>query len=478
MRLGMNRNVWAMGWTSLLNDASSELLYPILPLFLTITLGAPASAVGAVEGAADAASQVVGLAMGRRSDRIRRRMPFVWAGYTLSNVAKPLVAIAPAWGWVLGARVVDRTGKGIRTAPRDALLRDSSDPSRTGSVFGFHRFMDSLGAVIGPLIVLALLAAGLSFRQVIGRAIVPAILSMFALRRIRDIPARPHDPTAQPDPHRLSDMGRPFWTFTIAWTVFSLGNSADVFLLLRAKDLGLSVTAVVLSYALYNTLYSGLSWPLGHLSDRVGKRRVLAVGLLVFAGVYAGFGLAGSGAAVWPLMAIYGIYIAATHGASQALVSDLSPARTRRRQQGARIGSIARRAARHGARGVQACHRCRGGGGQPGGRRALADRQAGRRVRAGRRCRAPGAAHAGRDAAGAGARRLIRRLRPPRSRRPAPRPPRADRGWRSRPAAGAGRRCRSRSSTRPAPAGGRSPARERSAAAPAAVASPACAPPS
>src|SRR6185503_18519808 len=151
VRLGITRNVWAMGWTSLLNDASSELLYPVLPLFLTITLGAPASAVGAVEGAAGAASQVVGLAMGRRSDRIRRRMPFVWTGYTLSNIAKPLVALAPAWGWVMGARAVDRAGKGIRTAPRDALLRDSSDPDRAGATFGYHRFMDSAGATIGPL---------------------------------------------------------------------------------------------------------------------------------------------------------------------------------------------------------------------------------------------------------------------------------------------------------------------------------------
>jgi len=329
VRLGITRNVWAMGWTSLLNDASSELLYPVLPLFLTITLGAPASAVGAVEGAAGAASQVVGLAMGRRSDRIRRRMPFVWTGYTLSNIAKPLVALAPAWGWVMGARAVDRAGKGIRTAPRDALLRDSSDPSRTGFVFGFHRFMDSLGAVIGPLIALALLEAGLSFRQVIAVAIVPAILSMFALRRIRDIPARPHEPTAQPDPHRLSDMGRPFWTFTIAWTVFSLGNSADVFLLLRARDLGLSVSAVVLSYALYNTLYSGLSWPLGHLSDRVGKRLLLGSGLVAFAVVYAGFGLATSSALVWPLMAVYGSYLAATDGVARALVSDITPSSLR-----------------------------------------------------------------------------------------------------------------------------------------------------
>ena len=335
MRLGINRNVWAMGWTSLLNDASSELLYPVLPLFLTATLGAPAAAVGAVEGAADAASQVVGLYVGRRSDRMRRRMPFVWAGYTLSNIAKPLVAVAPAWGWVLGARVLDRTGKGVRTAPRDALLRDSSDPGRSGSVFGFHRFMDSLGAVIGPLLALALLEAGLSLRQVIAVAVVPAVLTMLALRRVRDVPAPP--PAARRDDAASGSvrlLGRPFWLFTAAWTIFSLGNSADVFLLLRARDLGLGATAVVLAYALYNALYSGLSWPLGHLSDRIGRRRVLGAGLVVFAAVYAGFGLATDGTAVWPLMAVYGVYIAATDGVGKALVSDLSPADDRATGQG------------------------------------------------------------------------------------------------------------------------------------------------
>jgi len=335
MRLGINENVWAMGWTSLLNDASSELLYPVLPLFLTVTLGAPASAVGAVEGAASAASQVVGLAVGRRSDRMRRRMPFVWTGYTLSNIAKPLVAVAPAWGWVLGARVLDRTGKGVRTAPRDALLRDSSEPGRTGTVFGFHRFMDSLGAVIGPLLALALLAAGLSLRQVIAVAVVPALLTMVALRRVRDVPrAAPAHGAAGVERGRLHDLGTPFWLFTGAWTIFSLGNSADVFLLLRARDLGLGTTAVVLAYALYNTLYSGLSWPLGRLSDRIGKRRVLAVGLLVFAAVYSGFALATSAVLVWPLMAVYGVYIASTDGVGKALVSDLSPAADRATGQG------------------------------------------------------------------------------------------------------------------------------------------------
>ena len=154
-RARIPRNVRAMGWTSLVNDAASELLYPVLPLYLVVTLHAPAAAVGLVEGAAAAASQFVGYVVGRRSDRIHRRLPFVWAGYTLSNIAKPLVALAPAWGWVLGARVLDRTGKGIRTAPRDALLRDSSDPDRAGATFGYHRFMDSAGATVGPLLALA-----------------------------------------------------------------------------------------------------------------------------------------------------------------------------------------------------------------------------------------------------------------------------------------------------------------------------------
>jgi MFS family permease len=331
----MNRNVWAMGWASLANDAASELLYPILPLFLTVTLGAPAAAVGAVEGAADAASQVVGLFVARRSDRIRRRLPFLWIGYGLSSLSKPLVALAPAWGWVLGARVLDRAGKGVRTAPRDALLRDSSDPAKTGATFGFHRFMDSAGASIGPLLALGLLAAGLSLRQVIVIAIVPGLLTMLVLRFIREVPGALAAPEAAASRGSMRALPGAFWSFTGAWTVFSLGNSADVFLLLRASDLGLSTSQVVAAYALFNLIYSGLSFPLGHLSDRVGKRRVLAGGLLVFAAVYAGFGLVGNDLWVWPLMAVYGVYIAATDGVGKAYVSDITPVGERATGQGA-----------------------------------------------------------------------------------------------------------------------------------------------
>jgi MFS family permease len=249
-------------------------------------------------------------------------MPFVWAGYILSGIAKPLVAIAPAWGWVLGARVIDRAGKGVRTAPRDALLRDSSDPSRSGAVFGFHRFMDSAGATFGPLIALALLAAGLTLRQVIAFAVVPAVLTLFVLRFVHEAPHQPETPVERSQPRGSMELlPRPFWRFTIAWTIFCAGNSADVFLLLRAHELGLNRTATVAAYALYNVVYAGLSYPLGHLSDRVGKRRVLACGMVVFAAVYAGFGLASSSAVVWPLMAVYGGYIAATDGVSIATVA-------------------------------------------------------------------------------------------------------------------------------------------------------------
>ncbi len=314
-------NVRALGWVSLANDAASELAYPIVPLFLTITLGAPVAAIGLIEGAAQGVAVGLGMISGWLSDRQgERRRPWIVGGYGATTVARALLAAAPAWGWVLGARLFDRLGKAARNAPRDALIRDSSTPELRGASFGYHRAMDTTGAVIGPLLAVALLAAHVSLRTILFAAVVPGLFTMILLRRIREAPVsqrREAMPTGS-----VRALPRSFWLVLSIWIVFSLGNSSDVFLLLRSHELGLSSTLVVLAYAVYNLIYAGLSWPLGALSDRVPRPLILAGGLAVFAAVYLGFAVAPSAWAVWPLFAVYGVYIAATEGVARAWVGD------------------------------------------------------------------------------------------------------------------------------------------------------------
>jgi MFS family permease len=295
-----------------------------VPLFLTVTLGAPVAAVGLIEGLAE------GMAVGLRglsgwlSDRWgERRLPWVGGGYAASAGGRVLLAAAPAWGWVLLARVVDRLGKAGRTAPRDALIRDSTPPPLLGAAFGYHRALDTAGAVVGPLVAVALLATGLSFRTVLVVAIVPGLFALLLLRAVREAPRQREDEGSVPD----GPLPGGFWLVLGIWVVFSLGNSSDVFLLLRAKELGLGTTLVVLAYALYNLVYAGLSWPLGALSDRRRRESVIAGGLLVFGLVYLGFALAPGAWAVWPLLALYGAYIAATDGVARAWVADQVPGR-------------------------------------------------------------------------------------------------------------------------------------------------------
>lgn len=318
-------NVRALGRVSFANDLASELIYPILPLFLTITLGAPVAVLGAVEGIAEGVAVGLRGVAGWLSDRAgERRRPWIVVGYSLSALARPALAAAPAWGYVLGARVADRVGKASRTAPRDALIRDSTRPELLGSSFGYHRALDSAGAVIGPLVAVGLLAAGWSLRSVLWVAVVPGLLTLLFLGRVREAPRRAAAAGAL-DAGVLRRLPRPFWLALGIWTVFSLGNSSDVFLILRAHDLGAGATAVVLAYAVYNLVYTALSWPLGALSDRLARPLVLGAGLAVFVVVYAGFALAPSANAVWPLFAAYGVYIAATEGVAKAWVADFVP---------------------------------------------------------------------------------------------------------------------------------------------------------
>jgi MFS family permease len=324
-RRALPANVRALGWISFSNDLASELAYPIVPLFLRSVLGASFAVVGVIEGIAEGVAVGLRGLAGWLSDRAgERRKPWIVAGYGLTAVSRPLLAAASAWGIVLGARLVDRAGKAARTAPRDALIRDSTPPGLLGASFGYHRAMDTAGAVIGPLAAVALLAGGASLRTILWVAVIPGFATLLLLRAIREVPPSARVETAPTGPAR--SLPTSFWAVLSVWVVFSLGNSSDVFLILRAKNLGLGFTLTVLAYAVYNVVYSGLAWPLGALSDRASRAIVLGGGLAVFALVYLGFAFADGGWAVWPLFAVYGAYIAATEGVAKAWVGDRAPA--------------------------------------------------------------------------------------------------------------------------------------------------------
>lgn len=314
---------------SFFQDAASELLYPIVPLFLTTTLGAPASVVGLVEGVAEATASIGKAVSGRLADRFARR-PLVALGYGISSVAKPIIGLAGGWPLVLVARFTDRVGKGIRTSPRDALLAAEVDPSQRGRAFGFHRAADTAGAVVGPLLGLALYELlDHRLRPLFFLAAIPAAVSValvFAVHEHRDAPvpaAARADAVAAPAAG--PPLPRAYWRLVALLAVFALANFSDALIILRAKALGLDFVAVILAYTLYNVSYAALSYPAGAVSDRVPRHAVYGTGLGLFAVAYLGLGLAQSGGWVWVLLPVYGGYTALTDGVGKAWVSDLVP---------------------------------------------------------------------------------------------------------------------------------------------------------
>lgn len=332
----LHRNIWIVSVTSFLTDVSSEMVINLVPLFLANVLGVRTAVIGLIEGVAETTASLLKVFSGWFSDRMGQRKWLAVLGYGLSTAAKPFYYVASSWGVVAGVRWADRVGKGIRTAPRDALIADSTAAERRGLAFGVQRAADTAGAMLGLL--LALLIVWLTqeqgstlgertFRVAVLVSLIPAVLAVVVLAwGARDVPigAQRSLPVV-----RLRGMGKPFLLFLLIVGVFELGNSSDAFLVLRAQDAGLSVMGVMGVLAAFNFVYALLATPAGAISDRIGRKRVIVVGWLLYALTYAGFALARSALHVTLLYLLYGVYYALSHGTTRALVADLVPANLR-----------------------------------------------------------------------------------------------------------------------------------------------------
>ena len=319
----LTRNVRVLSAVSFLQDAASELLYPLLPIYLTVVLGAPPAVVGAIEGAAEGAASITKLASGPLGDRFAKR-PLIATGYGMAALGKVIVALAGAWPGVLAGRVVDRLGKGVRGAPRDALLVEGIESGSRGRVFGFHRAMDTLGAVVGPLIGLA--GYELLDHQIaplLYIAIIPAVLSVLLIFLVRETPRSGPRPPRRPMFTGVRQLPRRFWRVTIIVVGFGLVNFPDALLLLRLNEIGFGVVQVILAYVTYNLVYAVASFPAGVLADRLPRSAVFGIGLVFFAIGYIGLGLTTDRTTAWLLIGVYGLFTACTDGVGKAWISSL-----------------------------------------------------------------------------------------------------------------------------------------------------------
>jgi MFS family permease len=331
-RTWLTRNVRVLSAVSFLQDTASELLYPLLPIYLTSVLGAPAAVVGAIEGVAEGAASLTKLAAGPLGDRFARR-PLIATGYGMAALGKVMVAAATAWPGVLAGRVVDRLGKGIRGAPRDALLVVDVDDAARGRVFGFHRTMDTLGAVVGPLLGLA--GYELLDHQIaplLWVAVVPAVLSVALVFLVRE--TRRIQPARRNIFAGVGELPRRYWRVTTALVAFGVVNFPDALLLLRLNEIGLSVVEVILAYVTYNAVYAVSSYPAGLLADRIPRPAVFGIGLVFFAVGYVGLGLTTDAVAAWLLIGVYGLFTGCTDGVGNAWISSLVGANQQGSAQG------------------------------------------------------------------------------------------------------------------------------------------------
>ena len=318
------RAIWLLGLISFCNDAASELVYPLVPLYLASVLLVGPRALGITEGIAEATGSLLKLFSGVLADRTRTIKPWVVGGYSLAALARPLIAFATSWPLVLALRFADRVGKGLRTSPRDALLALNIDPQRRGLAFGLHRTMDHLGAVVGPLLAAALLAAQVPLREVFLWAALGGVAAIALTLTLRE-PKREAPVSVTRFNWTLRGLPRPFQRYLLVLGLFTLGNSSNMFLLLRAREMGLAEYQIPLLWALVALIAAVGSTPLSALSDRFGRVRLIVGGWLVYAGFYLLLGFSSHTGLLWPLFALYGLFMAATEGVEKALVADLVP---------------------------------------------------------------------------------------------------------------------------------------------------------
>ena len=319
------RTVWLLSAISLCNDAASDMIYPLVPLYLVSVLMAGPKALGLIEGVAEAVSSLLKLFAGVLADRSGKVRAWVIGGYGLAGFARPLIGLATSWPFVLACRFADRVGKGLRSAPRDALISLSVEPGQRGLAFGFHRAMDNLGAVAGPLAAAALLAAGLHLRTIFLLAAIPAVLVLVLALAVRE-PEHPALRIAPPFRWNPGDLSPTFRRYLMVLALFTLGNSSNMFLLLRANAIGARAIRITLMWALYSLVAAVLSTPLSAWSDRLGRVRVLAFAWLAYAAIYFAIGwLPVADWALWLAFAAYGVVTAALEGTEKALVADLVP---------------------------------------------------------------------------------------------------------------------------------------------------------
>ncbi len=339
-KLGLSRNIYVAGVVSLLMDISSEMIYPLMPLFLSSVLGASKELIGLIEGVAESTASIVKIFSGWLSDKVGKRKGLTAGGYGFSTLSRPIVALATGWHMALIARFLDRVGKGVRTAPRDAIIAESTEPDRYGAAFGFHRAMDTVGAVIGPATAFFMLRAfSGNFRNVFWVSMIPGALAVITIilfiretagkqagnRQKTAVSGQAGSRSSGPSGLSFRALSGRFKFFVVIAAIFSAGNSSDAFLILRARHAGISPAIIPLLYMMFNTIYSLVSLPAGIAADKFGRKRIILAGFILFSAVYFGFAEYASVRNVWYLFGAYGIFMGMTEGIQKAYIAEVLP---------------------------------------------------------------------------------------------------------------------------------------------------------